>query len=109
MTVTTKGRVTVKAKLISEYLVESEFHNSLIEFAEADYDEELLSVPEQDGSKTGLWVRAVGNGSDKICSITKDDHRVRGKQAAGSHDFMTNTHEQRRPWPTGTRWPSGAP
>ena len=72
MTVTTKGRVTAKAKLIGEYLVESEFLNSLIEFAEADYDEELMSVPKRDGSKTGLWVRAVGNGSYKISSIIKD-------------------------------------
>ena len=86
MTVTTKGRVTAKAKLIGEYLVESEFLNSLIEFAEADYDEELLCVPKRDGSKTGLRVRAAGNGSYKICIITKDDHRVRWKQAAG---FMT--------------------
>ena len=45
MTVTSKGKGTAKAKLIGEYLVESEFLNSLIEFAEADYNEELLSVP----------------------------------------------------------------
>jgi hypothetical protein len=119
--VSTKGKITTKAKLIGRRSVaESEFLDDLIEFivrAGGSGDEELFGYRKQDGSRAVLTARSVRdemkniaarNGLPPNCfsahslkgsithmraqGVTEDDRRDRGNYAAGSH-VMNTTYD----------------